>query len=140
MHKLNNLFHRIFSVSLLSCFCLVMPVLVQAVEYNIDDSYLQSLSVEADDLEYMGHAEKELSASQKVDVEPTAAVVENARVATTDMRNFESILSSEYPYTYQLYKKLKTNQKSQVFEKIKETRKLSLAQKMIIDLYKLSLH
>ena len=133
-------FHRMFLMSLLSSFCLLMPAWVQAADYSIDDSYLQSLSEEADHLEYMGKAEKELRASQKVDVAQSVAVVENTRAATTGKRSFENILLNEYPYTYELYKKLASNQKQQVFEKIKETRKLSLAQKMIIDMYKSSLH
>ena len=137
---LTRLYNRLFFITLLSSFYFLMPIGLQAAEYNTDDSYLQSLSEEADHLEYMGRAEKELLASRKVDSASPDVIQENTRSASTGIQSFESVLKSEYPYTFELYKKLGMDQKQQVFVKIKETRKISAAQTMIIDLYKSTLH
>lgn len=117
-----------------------MPIGLHAAEYDTDDSYLQSLSEEADHLEYMGRAEKELQASRKVDTTSPNTIPESAESASAGIQSFEQVLKKEYPYTFELYKKLGSDQKQKVFVTIKETRKISAAQKMIIDLYKSSLH
>ncbi len=118
---------------------LVFSPVLHAADYSIDDDYLQNLSEEADKLEYMDKAEQEARQSAQHEASSSPAVLATTQRAVNSLRDFERVLLTEYPSSYQLYRNLGITQKNRVFEIMQRSRKLSLAQHKIIELYKQTL-
>ncbi len=123
-------------ISILTFSILMAVTLVShAADYTIDDDYLQNLAEEADKLEYMDKAKQEVRQSEQQEASFSPSVVANVQRAENSLRDFERILLAEYPFSYQLYKKLDMSQKKQVFGVLQKSKKLSQTQHKIIELY-----
>lgn len=125
--------------------CLVMQICLfgtaSSADYTIDDEYMQNLSAEADKLEYMDEAQKELQESMRTEKQaPAGTTSEQMQTALSSSDNFAHVLSVEYPFSYQLYKNLDNRNKQEVFRTLKTSRKFSAAKRKIIELYKIQIN
>ncbi len=111
---------------------------VAADDYAIDDAYLQSLSAEADQLEYMSGAEAELKASESEEQSERQSPAALARLqqALQGTAHFEQVLGADYPYSYQLYRKLTAAGRRQAFETLRQSRRFSEVKRVIIETYR----
>ncbi|HHH46052.1 MAG TPA: hypothetical protein ENK53_03465 [Thiotrichales bacterium] len=116
---------------------LLGPATAQADDYAIDDAYLQSLSAEADQLEYMSGAEAELKASREAESAPVSPEsLERLQQALRDTGAFEQVLNAHYPYSYQLYRKLNMQDRQRAFDTLRTSRRFSEVKHMIIQAYR----
>ncbi len=106
-----------------------------AADYTIDDDYLQNLSEEADKLEYMDKAKQEVRHSEQQEASLSPEAIANVQRAGNSLHDFERMLLAEYPFSYQLYRRLDMSHKKQVFSVLQTSNKLSRTQHKIIELY-----
>ena len=96
-------------------FCLVMLTGLPGSSMGSDDDYLSALSEEADTLETLGNARRELD-KVKANVRKQNKGTAPKKVATVKgMRQMESELQQDFPASFQLYQQLDGNAKQQVF-------------------------
>jgi len=116
---------------------LFAPTTGRADDYAIDDAYLQSLSAEADQLEYMSGAEAELKASREAESAPVSPEsLERLQQALRNPEAFAQVLSAHYPYSYQIYRKLNAQDRLRAFDTLKASRRFSDVKHMIIKAYR----
>jgi hypothetical protein len=95
------------------------------------DAYLDALDEEISKPVYLDKAEKELRKKEQTEKAQTTVSPKTKR-AMQSISNFEQVFNQEYPATYQIYLKLDTKTRLTVFEKLKETRRLTDATKMVL--------
>ena len=95
------------------------------------DAYLDALDEEISKPEYVGEAEEELRKSEQAEKVQTMVTPETKR-AMKSINNFEHVFNEEFPATYQIYLKLDTKTRLNVFEKLKATKKFTEATKMVL--------
>lgn len=98
---------------------------VHAEDLYTTDSYLQGLDAEVDD-EYARDTNTSDEGSQ-------ATNPADIRKALESRFNFETLLRTKHNTSYVIYTKLSTGDRVLVFERFKNTKKLSAAKRMIID-------
>ena len=98
---------------------------VHAEDLYTTDSYLEGLDAEVDD-EYTRDINKSDEGSQ-------ATSPADIRKALESRFNFEELLRIKHNTSYVIYTKLSTSDRILIFEKFKNTKKLSAAKRMIID-------
>lgn len=98
---------------------------VHAEDLYTTDSYLEGLDAEVDD-EYSRDTNKSDEGSQ-------ATSPADIRKALESKFNFEKLLRTKHNTSYVIYTKLSTGDRVLIFERFKNTKKLSAAKRMIID-------
>ncbi|VAW99863.1 hypothetical protein MNBD_GAMMA21-2386 [hydrothermal vent metagenome] len=110
---------------------------VQADNLEITDDYLQGLSDEIESPDYVLQANQEISQTKKRE-NKRVALDPKTKKALTSVDAFETILRTEFPASYSIYTKLTTSTRLNVFTHFRETKKLSAAKRMILDMYALT--
>jgi hypothetical protein len=100
-----------------------------------DDAYLSELKAEAERLEYLGKAKEELRQSEEQERRVAAQAKGPAKPVTASLADFEKELSSTSPASFTLYTSLSSEKRLAVFKVFKDTGKLSLAKRRIVDLH-----
>lgn len=119
---------------LLCCSITAANVSFAADRLEITDEYLQGLSEEISSPEYVTQAKEELRQTEKQELALDAPSAKITR-ALTNIKSFESLMKSEYPASYKIYSELTTTSRKSVFVRFYQTKKLSMAKRLIIDLY-----
>lgn len=106
----------------------------QAKELYTTDDYLQGLSDEVSNPEYLDKAKQELRATEKLEQgqTTTSSEIQNALFS---MYNFETLLRTKYPSSHAIYSKLPISARIIIYDNFKSTKKLSSAKRMIIEKY-----
>lgn len=101
--------------------------------YTTDD-YLQGLSEEVSNPEYLDKAKQELRATEKLEKSQTTTSAEIQK-ALFSMYNFENLIRTKYPSSHAIYSKLPVSARILIYDNFKSTKKLSAAKRMIIEKY-----
>ena len=106
----------------------------QAKDLYTTDDYLQGLSDEVSSPEYLDKAKQELRATEQLEQTQTSnsSEIQNALVS---MYNFETLMRTKHPSTHTVYSKLPVSARILIYDKFKNTKKLSSAKRMIIEKY-----
>lgn len=107
----------------------------QAKDLDTTDDYLQGLSDEVSNPEYLDKAKQELRATEKLEQSQTSTSTE-IQNALISMYNFETLMRTKHPSTHTIYSKLPVSARIVIYNKFKSTKKLSAAKYMIIKKYK----
>lgn len=108
----------------------------QAEDLYITDDYLRGLSDEASNPEYLEKAKQELLKTEKLEQSQTFTA-SDIRKALISMYNFETLISTKYPSSYFVYSKLPASARILIFDEFRRTKKLSVAERMIIEKYEI---
>ena len=136
---INNRTHQITSKSLnitlifISIFASSISASHAKDLYTTDD-YLQGLSDEVSNPEYLDKAKQELRATEKLEQGQTTTSTE-IQNALFSMYNFENLLRTKYPSSHAIYSKLPVSARILIYDNFKATKKLSAAKRMIIEKY-----
>lgn len=106
----------------------------QAKDLYTTDDYLQGLSDEVSNPEYLDKAKQELHATEKLEQSQnsTSTEIQNALIS---MYNFETLMRTKHPSTHAVYSKLPVSARILIYDRFKNTKKLSVAKRMIIEKY-----
>lgn len=119
---------------LLFCSLSATNVSFAADRLEITDKYLQGLSDEISSPEYVTQAKEELRQTEKRELTLHAPSTKLTQ-ALTSIESFERLMKTEHPASYKIYSELSTPLRKSVFIRFSETKKLSMAKRLIIDLY-----
>lgn len=119
---------------LLCCIITVTNVSVAAEKLEITDEYLRGLSAEISSPEYVNQAKEELRQTEKHELTLNTLSPKISQ-ALANISAFEHLLKTEYPASYKIYSELSTQSRNSVFMRFSESKKLSMAKRLIIDLY-----
>lgn len=128
---------RIFllSIALISLYISAATIsTVQAESLYITPDYLQGLDAEVDDPQYLEAARKDLRDSETLEQSQTSSPAE-VNKALISRFNFEELLRTKHPSSYDVYTKLSTSARILIYEEFKKTEKLSIAKRLIIERY-----
>lgn len=96
-----------------------------------EDEYLEQLSAEISKPEYLDLIEAEILTSEKTEKEQSGNGSENYG----NIAKFEGVLQKNFSASYTIYKTLSIEDRLEIFEEYKTTRKMSAAKRKIVDLY-----
>ncbi len=119
---------------LLCCGITAAHVSSAADKLEITDEYLRGLSEEISSPEYVTQAKEELRKTEKLEQSQNALTTQ-INQALVNIESFETLLKSEYPASYKIYSELSTNSRITVFRRFNQTKKLSIAKRLIIEIY-----
>jgi len=105
-----------------------------AEKLYITDDYLQGLSDEISSPEYLEKAKQELRETERLEQNQTVNSAEIQK-ALVSLYNFEDLLRTKHPSSHSVYSKLPTSARVIIFDNFKRTKKLSAAERMIIEKY-----
>lgn len=128
--------NRVYLAYSLLLFCGVTAAHVSSAADNLEitDEYLQGLSDEISSPEYVTQAKEELRKTEQLEQSQNVPSTQVSQ-ALVDIDSFETLMKSEHPASYKIYSELPNNSKVSVFTRFNQTKKLSAAKRLIIDLY-----
>jgi len=112
----------------------ISPSISQAKDLYITNDYLKGLDDEISSPDYIKKAKQELEETEKLEQSQSSTSTE-IQHALASMYNFETLIRTKYPSSHVVYSKLPVSARILIFNKFKNTKKLSSAKRMIIEKY-----
>lgn len=113
-------------------FSVMSPSISQAKDLYITDDYLKGLDDEISSPDYIKKAKQELEETEKLERSQRSTTAE-IQQALTSMYSFEKLMRTKYPSSHAIYSKLPVSARILIFNKFRNTKKLSSAKRMIIE-------